>query len=1623
MFNKLKSSSSSKNSSNIPNSLFSSKMKAIKAAVISGFMLIWWNASANNDIQDTKSLEIGDSISQKLWTTIKIQGDLATLGISSISRNTAEKVINAGSVVTALKLLDLDSSVKSRKKYIEILGLGVDLSIDENWKVIDREKNKEANNTFYRSIITSINESVIQAEKNQIDTFKILIANPSKINQQEEKTNENNISLDINSANVSSDGKQQAGWSITSDYWKTQINVSNSKNSGTNIQADHLFDNGVKVKVQDSKSNSNIGLATEVWEDFYVWAQVWDNPAATLEYTKDEYSAWVQAGKEWVWATMWYNDEDTSVSLNKTIQWASARAIQQFDIFGNELAASWAVNYSNAKELWYNLWLDYYMPNTAFGLEYEKFLEKSEYAQFKLTQRVNDYLIARFWAGVYEQHGFEYNLENLISDDAQFQWIINQDMSSLPSGEYSEKQNNAFAELHYYPKDQANSSVKSVSVKLAYFDMAANKLDTGFRVAENNEITIVDQINISTLWAETFTAEISSQFKLLDNLSSTFSVGWKFVNYWETYGQTADSEQYLTYKWKISYLPTESLLLQAHYSDQWNYQESGLWIWYDFGWKLSPVLWVTHISGENIKSDNVFGLQFKADLWDVFSTKSTVRSTHNSSMNETKRLQAESKIVYEREHLMDLYKEVWELYYESNDDKLIGKYNIKIPLGVALTGELRTNKPELDQYFEARWTELHILNAAISLKKYAGEKIEIIADQVGTQIMHVKLPTLEGSTIYKTEQHIWNLHKNSENEFLFNDNKIETELYAGNLNILTVNNIFNGTILSEIIIEGFLKNLISSEVLNYISDNISSINQEELLLDIQNWEVISIWDIDENINNAPVANNDSFTTAEDTEKTINFTELLKNDTDKESQWKLEITHVDGIEVSDSGEIELEHGVLKFIEWGFTFIPTENKSGVTQIIEYRIEDEGGKANVANIEIEILEKNDAPEIILENINLDEEGTIIIAEKDIAVDIDTALEDLNFQVLVNGLKVDTEFTSEWLRVTGLKDLAWNDIITLQVSDDDFDVQKEISIKIKNINDAPVATYTSWTTNEDVALSDTLTATDSDGDSLTFSKTVDPTKWTVVVNTDGTYTYTSNSNENGIDTFEYGVNDGTVTTTQVVTVTINAVDDLPTASNSIETFTEDSVNGQTFDASLNFDDVDGDIFTFATSSTYASVDANTWVVTLSWVPANYTTDIPVVVVGTSNGQDTTSTITVKITADNDAPVATYTSWTTNEDVALSDTLTATDSDGDSLTFSKTVDPTKGTVIVNTDGTYTYTSNSNVNGTDSFEYGVNDGTVTTTQVVTVTINAVNDIISIPSPNLTVSNVLFSSPSWNIISESWATDIDSWETVSVKPINVNPEPWTINWSLWNLEIYSNWNYSYIPNEWSYWSDSINVTLVSTDGTEDTVTLTFNDIDNKAPGMLSQSFASLDTKNQSGSWTITFDENLWSILSIQFTDASFNDLSGTISGVINGGNPKQMDVTFTAPNVDTVYVSIVVADANWKTWVKTKWASYDLFDAISSPTISMSDQIVNDNWGFVSTDLPTPSVWDVQPWATYEIVWDPTWGKLTINSSTGIATRLWDESPIAADYSITIKVTNTDTWNQSVTFNLHVNNNA
>ncbi|HEY2322159.1 MAG TPA: tandem-95 repeat protein [Thermoanaerobaculia bacterium] len=98
-----------------------------------------------------------------------------------------------------------------------------------------------------------------------------------------------------------------------------------------------------------------------------------------------------------------------------------------------------------------------------------------------------------------------------------------------------------------------------------------------------------------------------------------------------------------------------------------------------------------------------------------------------------------------------------------------------------------------------------------------------------------------------------------------------------------------------------------------------------------------------------------------------------------------------------------------------------------------------------------------------------------------------------------------------------------------------------------------------------------------------------------------------------------------------------------------------------------------------------------------------------------------------NTPPVANNTSATTNEDNSVTVTMTATDADGDSLTFTILTPPAHGTLgaIFNqtpTSAQVTYSPNANYNGSDSFTFQADDGKGgTSTGTVTITINPVND--------------------------------------------------------------------------------------------------------------------------------------------------------------------------------------------------------------------------------------------------------------------------------------------------------------
>jgi CSLREA domain-containing protein len=119
----------------------------------------------------------------------------------------------------------------------------------------------------------------------------------------------------------------------------------------------------------------------------------------------------------------------------------------------------------------------------------------------------------------------------------------------------------------------------------------------------------------------------------------------------------------------------------------------------------------------------------------------------------------------------------------------------------------------------------------------------------------------------------------------------------------------------------------------------------------------------------------------------------------------------------------------------------------------------------------------------------------------------------------------------------------------------------------------------------------------------------------------------------------------------------------------------------------------------------------------------------GTADSGEATVSITVSAT--NDAPVADDDSASTQEDTAVDVDVLDGDSDPESDTLSVTdvTDPAYATATVNADGTVKYEPDANYNGPDSFTYEASDGNGgSDTATVTITVTPVND-----APTVTVA--------------------------------------------------------------------------------------------------------------------------------------------------------------------------------------------------------------------------------------------------------------------------------------------------
>ncbi len=294
-----------------------------------------------------------------------------------------------------------------------------------------------------------------------------------------------------------------------------------------------------------------------------------------------------------------------------------------------------------------------------------------------------------------------------------------------------------------------------------------------------------------------------------------------------------------------------------------------------------------------------------------------------------------------------------------------------------------------------------------------------------------------------------------------------------------------------------------------------------------------------------------------------------------------------------------------------------------------------------------------------------------------------------------------------------------------------------------APLAADDSASTAENTGVTINVIANDvdADGDLVASSVAIviQTGHGTLMNNGNGTVSYTPAANFNGSDSFTYTVSDsvGNISNKATVTITVTAVNNAPVANNDSYSLNNNtSLNVAAPGVLGNDTDIDSATLTavLQSSTTNGSLNFKTDG-SFIYVPnANYAgTDSFTYVANDGAASSNVATVTITVIAppppptSNVAPLANDDTATVNKNTrrtsyTVTFSLTANDSDKDGnlnpASVAITVNPVKGSLINNGDGSVTYQPFAGKSGRDTFYYTVSDslGVVSNTARVTITI-------------------------------------------------------------------------------------------------------------------------------------------------------------------------------------------------------------------------------------------------------------------------------------------------------------------
>jgi len=386
---------------------------------------------------------------------------------------------------------------------------------------------------------------------------------------------------------------------------------------------------------------------------------------------------------------------------------------------------------------------------------------------------------------------------------------------------------------------------------------------------------------------------------------------------------------------------------------------------------------------------------------------------------------------------------------------------------------------------------------------------------------------------------------------------------------------------------------------------------------------------------------------------------------------------------------------------FSWTPTYDDSGV-YTVEFSVSDGRGGFASELVGITVIDVNRAPElgsIGQKSVDEGSELVITLTATDSDGDALTFATDATFGELVGNV-------FSW---TPTYDDSGVYYVEFSISDGKNGLASElVEITVNDINRAPeLASIGPKSVSEGTELIVTLSASDADGDSLIFATDAafgelvgNVFRWTPTFDDSGDYSvnFTVDDGKGGLD-FE------------LVQITVNDVNRDP----ELASIGAQSVNeGSELLIELSATDVDGDTLTFAADAAFGGLAGNMF----SWTPVYDDSGVYTVEFSVSDGKGGFDSELVEITVIdvNRAPeLGSIGQKSVDEGSELVITLTATDADGDALTFA--TDAAFGDLV---DNVFIWTPDYGESGIYNVEFTVSDSNLSDSETVHIAVGDVN---------------------------------------------------------------------------------------------------------------------------------------------------------------------------------------------------------------------------------------------------------------------------------------------------------------